>query len=140
MPLIGNGIKSKTAGKSGLNNRIYQLFYVISKKHVEINTEKVSLSIGPLWETPFSSHTPGCNSLYGRFIHLFPLQKIISFFQNGCRLIHGLLLVIDFLLFPFFINDRFLVIIHPIQNIKKSLINVQRVANVGSSACIFRSI
>ena len=47
MPLIGNGIKSKTAGKSGLNNRIYQLFYVISKKHVEINTEKVSLSTDP---------------------------------------------------------------------------------------------
>ena len=31
MPFISNGIKSKTAGKSGLNNRIYQLFYGISK-------------------------------------------------------------------------------------------------------------
>ena len=47
MPLIGNGIKSKTAGKSGLNNRICQLFYGISRKHAEINTEKVSLSTGP---------------------------------------------------------------------------------------------
>ena len=51
MPLISNGIKSKTAGKSGLNNRIYQPFYVISKKHVEINTEKVSLSTGPKFHT-----------------------------------------------------------------------------------------
>ena len=51
MPLIGNGIKSKAAGKSGLNNRIYQPFYVISKKHVEINTEKVSLSTGPFLHT-----------------------------------------------------------------------------------------
>ena len=33
MPLIGNGIKSKAVGKSGLNNRIYQPFYVISKKY-----------------------------------------------------------------------------------------------------------
>lgn len=49
MPLIGNGVKSKTAGKSGLNNRIYQLFYGISRKHAEINTEKVSLSTGPTW-------------------------------------------------------------------------------------------
>jgi len=47
MPLIGNGVKSKTAGKSGLNNRIYQPFYGISRKHAEINTEKVSLSTGP---------------------------------------------------------------------------------------------
>jgi len=47
MSLIGNGIKSKTAGKSGLNNRIYQPFYGISRKHAEINTEKVSLSTGP---------------------------------------------------------------------------------------------
>ena len=45
MSLIGNGIKSKskTAGKSGLNNRIYQPFYGISRKHAEINAEKVSL-------------------------------------------------------------------------------------------------
>ena len=55
MPLIGNGVKSKTAGKSGLNNRIYQLFYGISRKHAEINTEKVSLSTGPLWDTPQES-------------------------------------------------------------------------------------
>lgn len=34
---IGNGIKSKKAGKNGLNNRIYQLLYGISKN---INTEK----------------------------------------------------------------------------------------------------
>jgi len=47
MSLIGNGIKSKTVGKSGLNNRIYQPFYGISRKHAEINTEKVSLSTGP---------------------------------------------------------------------------------------------
>ena len=40
MPLIGNGIKSKTAGKSGLNNRIYQPFYVISKKYASIDDEK----------------------------------------------------------------------------------------------------
>ena len=52
MSLIGNGIKSKTVGKSGLNNRIYQPFYGISRKHAEINTEKVSLSTGPLWDTP----------------------------------------------------------------------------------------
>ena len=38
-----NGVKSKTAGKSGLNNRIYQPFYGISRKHAEINAEKVSL-------------------------------------------------------------------------------------------------
>lgn len=41
MPLIGNGIKSKTAGKSGLNNRIYQLFYDCLKKHAETDNEKV---------------------------------------------------------------------------------------------------
>ena len=52
MPLIGNGIKSKKTGKSGLSNRIYQPFYGHFKKHVEINTEKVSLSTGPLWDAP----------------------------------------------------------------------------------------
>ena len=52
MPLFGSCIKSKKTGKSGLNNRIYQLFYDISKKHAEINTEKVSLSTGPLWDAP----------------------------------------------------------------------------------------
>ena len=52
MSLIGNGIKSKTAGKSGLNDRIYQPFYGISRKHAEINTEKVSLSTGPKFHTP----------------------------------------------------------------------------------------
>lgn len=48
MPLIGNGITSKKTGKSGLNNRIYQAFYGISKKHAEIDTEKVSLSTGSI--------------------------------------------------------------------------------------------
>lgn len=47
MPLISKGIKSKKTGKSGLNNRIYQPFYGISKKYAEINTEKVSLTTGP---------------------------------------------------------------------------------------------
>lgn len=47
MPLISNGIKSKATGKNGLNNRIYQSFYGISKNHAERNTEKVSLSTGP---------------------------------------------------------------------------------------------
>ena len=47
MPLIGNGTKSKKTGKSGLNNRIYHPFYGISKKHAEINVEKVSLSTDP---------------------------------------------------------------------------------------------
>lgn len=50
MPLISNGIKSKKVGKSGLDNRIYQPFYSFLehfKKYAEINTEKVSLSIGP---------------------------------------------------------------------------------------------
>lgn len=51
MPLIGNGIKSKTAGKSGLNNRIYQLFYDCLKKHAETDNEKVSLSTGPFLHT-----------------------------------------------------------------------------------------
>ena len=49
MPLISNGIKSKKVGKSGLDNRIYQPFYSFLehfKKYAEINTEKVSLSIG----------------------------------------------------------------------------------------------
>ena len=51
MPLISNGIKSKKVGKSGLDNRIYQPFYSFLehfKKYAEINTEKVSLSTGPL--------------------------------------------------------------------------------------------
>ena len=47
MPLIGNGIKSKTAGKSGLNNRLYQPFLWHFKKYVKKNIEKVSLSTGP---------------------------------------------------------------------------------------------
>ena len=41
--LSATALNLKTAGKSGLNNRIYQLFYGISRKHAEINTEKVSL-------------------------------------------------------------------------------------------------
>ena len=52
MPLISNGIKSKKVGKSGLDNRIYQPFYSFLehfKKYAEINTEKVSLSTGPIY-------------------------------------------------------------------------------------------
>lgn len=47
MPLIGNGIKFKTAGKSGVNNRIYQPFYGIVEKICRNKPGKVSLSTGP---------------------------------------------------------------------------------------------
>lgn len=51
MPLIGNGIKSKTAGKSGVNNRIYQPFYGIVEKICRNKPGKVSLSTGPMFLT-----------------------------------------------------------------------------------------
>ena len=47
MPLIGNGIKSKKTGKSGVNNRIYQPFYGILEKICRNKPGKVSLSTAP---------------------------------------------------------------------------------------------
>lgn len=51
MPLISDGIKSKTAGKSGVNNRIYQLLYGIPREYTVINTKKLSLSTGSCFQT-----------------------------------------------------------------------------------------
>ena len=51
MSLIGNYIKSQTAGKSGVNNRIYQSFYVILEEKMQKRPGKVSLSTDPLWDT-----------------------------------------------------------------------------------------
>ena len=62
MPLIGNCVKSKKTGKSGLSNRIYQPFYDHFKKYAKISTEKVSLSTGLLWDTPDSLSFYHCYS------------------------------------------------------------------------------
>lgn len=53
------------------NNRIYQPFYGISRKHAEINTNKLSLSTGPLWDTPGGSRQRNIQIglLYIRFYH-----------------------------------------------------------------------
>lgn len=53
MPLIGNSIEPEKAGKSGVNNRIYQSFYSISEKIYIARPERMSLSTGPLWDSPF---------------------------------------------------------------------------------------
>ena len=85
-PLISNGIESKMAGKSGLDNRIYQPFYDISKRHVEINAEKVILSTGPLWDTPFRSPSRGLFHAFPglKFYFLSGFLKFFIFFQITC--------------------------------------------------------
>ena len=44
-------------GKSGLNHWMYQPFYDILKRHVEIKDKKVSLSTEPNRESVWQSHT-----------------------------------------------------------------------------------
>lgn len=61
--LRATALNLKKTGKSDLNNRIYQPFYGISKNE-EMNTEKVSLSTDPFWDTPFKYVIPAL----GRFV------------------------------------------------------------------------
>lgn len=59
MPLTGNSIEPEKAGKSGVNNRIYQSFYSISEKIYIARPERMSLSTGPKFHRLFFAASLG---------------------------------------------------------------------------------
>ncbi|WP_320879273.1 hypothetical protein [[Clostridium] scindens] len=58
MPLIGNRIKSKKTGKSGIKNRITSLFTLFQRAYAKTALEKGSLSTGPICYTTADARKP----------------------------------------------------------------------------------
>lgn len=52
MPFIGNGIKSKETGKSGVKTEFTSLFITFHKMVYKIGSGKGSLSTGPFFHSP----------------------------------------------------------------------------------------
>ena len=79
MSLIGNGIKFKAAGKNGLNNRIYEPFYGISKtcRNKHWKSEFVNRSI--LGYSPVSLYLLG-GAIFRlwQFVFIFGMNHIVS--------------------------------------------------------------
>ena len=85
MPFIGNGIKSKETGKSGVKTEFTSLFITFHKMVYKIGSGKGSLSTGPIicvnhLHPPTFAYFPQDTILHIQAAHLLPkhLRQIQS--------------------------------------------------------------